>query len=102
MTSTEKEPWLNQPGVEIRNNKNDAEIIINTAKTQQTITGFGTCFNEQGWVLLNSLNSKDRKNIIKELFAQGGANFTICRMPIGANDFSLICIRITKLMVILI
>jgi glucosylceramidase len=89
VTSTEKEPWVNQPKVEISKSTNDAEIIINTSKTQQTITGFGTCFNEQGWTSLNSLDSKDRKNIINELFAQGGANFTICRMPIGANDFSL-------------
>ena len=38
---------------------------------------------------MSLLSDKDRENIFKELFAPGaGANFTICRMPIGANDFS--------------
>ncbi|HEY5811896.1 MAG TPA: glycoside hydrolase family 30 beta sandwich domain-containing protein, partial [Terrimicrobiaceae bacterium] len=33
---------------------------------------------------------EDREAIFQELFAPGiGANFTTCRMPIGANDFSL-------------
>jgi glucosylceramidase len=37
---------------------------------------------------LLSLPAATRK-ILKEMFAPGkGANFTICRMPIGANDFS--------------
>ena len=35
------------------------------------------------------LPSADRESIMKELFLPNyGANFTICRMPIGANDFS--------------
>ena len=34
--------------------------------------------------------SKDKEAVLRELFAPGvGANFTVCRMPIGANDFSL-------------
>lgn len=35
------------------------------------------------------MSDKDRSDIIKELFEPDfGANFTICRMPLGANDFS--------------
>ena len=65
----------------------DAEIIIN--KPLQTIEGFGACFNELGWVSLNLLPKMDLEAIMKELFAPGtGANFSICRMPVGANDFS--------------
>ena len=66
-----------------------ADIIVNPAQTLQTIEGFGTCFNELGWTSLSMLPAKDREAILKELFAPGkGANFTICRMPVGANDFS--------------
>ena len=33
--------------------------------------------------------SEDKQDILRELFAPGvGANFSVCRTPIGANDFS--------------
>ncbi len=42
-----------------------------------------------GWTSLSLLSKSDRESILHELFAPGaGANFTICRMPVGANDFS--------------
>ncbi|HEY5741445.1 MAG TPA: hypothetical protein VIS99_02795, partial [Terrimicrobiaceae bacterium] len=59
-------------------------------KPLQMIEGFGACFNELGWSSLSALHLEDREAIFQELFAPGiGANFTTCRMPIGANDFSL-------------
>ncbi len=65
----------------------DAEIFPD--KPLQRIEGFGTCFNELGWTSLSFLSAADRESILNELFAPGkGANFTICRMPVGANDFS--------------
>ncbi len=66
-----------------------ADIEINTTKTQQSIEGFGACFNELGWTSLSNLSPKDRESIMRELFKPNtGANFTLCRMPLGANDFS--------------
>lgn len=66
-----------------------ADIKINTRDTAQVIDGFGACFNELGWVSLNQLTQTDRESVMQELFApKTGANFTICRMPLGANDFS--------------
>nr|GFB96026.1 hypothetical protein [Tanacetum cinerariifolium] len=66
-----------------------ADVTINLQQPQQTITGFGACFNELGWTSLSALGAADREKIMRELFAPGvGANFTICRMPVGANDFS--------------
>lgn len=67
--------------------KADAEVLL--SKPLQTIEGFGTCFNELGWTSLSLLSAKDRESILRELFAPGvGASFTVCRMPVGANDFS--------------
>jgi glucosylceramidase len=55
----------------------------------QTIEGFGACFNELGWTSLSQLRDEDKEEIMRELFAPGvGANFSVCRTPIGANDFS--------------
>ncbi len=89
VTSTEKSPWSSMSAV-ISGKSGEADIVIDPAKTQQTITGFGTCFNEQGWASINSLSAKDRESVLKELFAPGvGAGFNFCRMPVGANDFSL-------------
>ena len=70
------------------NGKSDIEVY--PEKHLQTIDGFGACFNELGWTSLNSLGEADRESVMKELFAPGiGANFNICRMPVGANDFAL-------------
>ena len=65
------------------------DITILTEKHQQQIDGFGACFNELGWLSLSKLEPSVREEIMEELFFPGvGANFTICRMPVGANDFS--------------
>jgi glucosylceramidase len=65
----------------------DVEVKVDAPL--QTIDGFGACFNELGWTSLSLLSDEDKEAIFRELFAPGvGANFTICRTPIGANDFS--------------
>jgi glucosylceramidase len=66
------------------------DVEVQFEKSLQTIDGFGACFNELGWISLCALEDKDRNAIFRELFSPAvGANFNICRMPIGANDFSL-------------
>jgi glucosylceramidase len=66
-----------------------ADVIVQTESPRQTIEGFGACFNELGWTSLAALGSEQQDGIFHELFAPGvGANFTLCRMPVGANDFS--------------
>ena len=66
-----------------------ADVVIDITNQLQTIDGFGACFNEMGWTSLSLLSDADREKIFYELFEYGkGANFTVCRMPIGANDFS--------------
>jgi glucosylceramidase len=65
----------------------DVEVQLDTPL--QTIDGFGACFNELGWTSLGALSDDDREAILEDPFGPGvGANFSICRMPIGANDFS--------------
>lgn len=65
-------------------------VVINTNNTQQTIDGFGGCFNEMGWDALNKLTPSDKAAVIKMLFDQQvGCKFNLCRMPLGANDYSM-------------
>jgi len=66
------------------------EIVIDSLKTQQVITGFGGCFNELGWEAMQILANKDRDAVMASLFdTLGGCRFTLCRMPIGANDYAM-------------
>lgn len=55
----------------------------------QRIDGFGGCFNEMGWDVLMTLPASQRDGILDELFSPAQSNFTYCRLPIGANDYSL-------------
>jgi glucosylceramidase len=66
-----------------------ADVFVRTDTSLQAIEGFGACFNELGWMSLAMLSAADRESVLRELFAPGvGAGFTLCRMPVGANDFS--------------
>ena len=90
VSTTDGSPWEIQDPATIDftvQKRFDSEIALNSPL--QTVEGFGTCFNELGWTSLSLLSDEDRESIFRELFEPGvGANFTVCRMPIGANDFS--------------
>jgi glucosylceramidase len=87
--TSEASQWQLRKGLSWTKNAGDADVTVHLDQKHQVIEGFGACFNELGWTSLNYLQVDDRESIMRELFAPGvGANFTICRMPIGANDFS--------------
>jgi glucosylceramidase len=51
--------------------------------------GFGGCFNELGWIALDTVTPADRTAILHDLFAPDGAlKFSIGRLPIGASDYA--------------
>jgi glucosylceramidase len=85
--TTASSPWLKrelfaEPG-------GAADVFVETDAPLQAIEGFGACFNELGWTSLSALSPADRESVLRELFAPGvGAGLTLCRMPVGANDFS--------------
>jgi glucosylceramidase len=66
-----------------------AAVAVNLQRRLQVMEGFGACFNELGWTALNTLPAAQRDEVLKELFSAAGCNFSICRLPIGANDYSL-------------
>jgi glucosylceramidase len=90
VASTPDEHWANKEVSAIKIVAGDsADAVVDAANPLQTVDGFGSCFNELGWTSLSVLSDADRDAVMRELFAPGvGANFTICRMPVGANDFS--------------
>lgn len=90
VSSTHATPWQIMERAVVETGVSTRAIHVDSKNTKQYIEGFGACFNESGWHALNLLSQPDRDFILKELFAPAvGANFTVCRMPVGANDFSL-------------
>lgn len=86
--SSENCPWaVKEP--EAVSAAADAQLCLD-GREYQKMYGFGGCFNEAGWRALQHLSEDDRESLLKELFAgEGeGAHFNVCRLPIGANDYS--------------
>lgn len=65
------------------------DTLMLTGEKKQTVKGFGGCFNEIAWNVLQKINEEDRNSFLDELFKEENCNFCIGRVPIGANDFSL-------------
>ena len=90
VSSTNDQKWVSNMPITGEVAPEAKSLTIDLTQTRQTVTGFGACFNELGWQSLSRLTDAERQTIMKELFAPNtGANFNICRMPLGANDFSL-------------
>ncbi|HEX3008613.1 MAG TPA: beta-glycosidase, partial [Bacteroidales bacterium] len=88
-TSSTNDNLWNQSSLSLKDAKDNAPFdLVVTDDTAQTIDGFGGCFNELGWDALQRLAPQTRDSILKELFTEEGFNFTLCRMPMGANDYS--------------
>jgi glucosylceramidase len=89
-TTTQSAPWTAETNVSIVNIASTANsVLVDTAVKYQTIDGFGGCFNEKGWKMLQFLSANGRDSIIRSLFdTVTGCKFNICRMPIGENDYS--------------
>jgi glucosylceramidase len=66
------------------------DITVYPDKSRQTIEGFGGCFNEKGWEALSVLNREERRTVMQRIFDPAeGLRFTVCRVPVGANDYAL-------------
>lgn len=89
VSTTMDEPWQTE-AVPDQTGRSGEVISIDPSDLDQEILGFGVSFSELGWQSLGLLSREDRKAVLDELFVPGGgANFSICRTPVGANDFSL-------------
>ena len=89
ISTTREAAWQTQPIKPMGYLWNMLDVEVQRARPAQTVQGFGACFNELGWESLQALSGADQESIFHELFTPGaGANFTLCRLPLGANDFS--------------
>ncbi|WP_433062982.1 glycoside hydrolase family 30 protein [Dactylosporangium sp. CS-033363] len=88
IVTTKDAAWQARDGLHVSGVTGVPDVMVK-AGAQQTIEGFGACFNELGWTSLALLDDADRDAVLRELFAPGvGAGLSLCRMPVGANDFA--------------
>ena len=66
----------------------NAELLIDLSNRRQTITGIGTSFTESSAFVLSHLTRDERLSVMRALFSDSGANFSLARTMIGASDFS--------------
>lgn len=68
-----------------------ADIVIDTSRTFQTITGFGAAMTDSSvWLLDHALDDDQRFSFMQEMFGPPpGLNLDMARVSIGASDFSL-------------
>jgi len=91
VSTSSSKSWQEMPSLKLEaaDFKAPPKILVIPSKTYQTIDGFGGSFNELGWVALSKASESDRDSVIKALFGDEGAGFTLARIPIGASDFAL-------------
>ncbi|MDT8347239.1 MAG: glycoside hydrolase family 30 protein [Flavobacteriaceae bacterium] len=65
-----------------------SEVIINTDKKFQKITGFGGSFTEASAQVLLKLSPDKRQELIEAYFGDDGARYSLCRTHINSCDFS--------------
>jgi glucosylceramidase len=88
VVTTQTAPWRAALDARYVEGGGAPDVLIDEAKPGQTIEGFGACFNELGWDALSYAPAAARHEILREFFGPDGARFSLCRMPVGANDFS--------------
>jgi glucosylceramidase len=90
--TTEKAPWQTNtaPALQKYDGTTQNLIEVYPSKKLQQIDGFGGCFNEKGMDAMAALSKGKQQEILGELFDKTkGCAFNICRMPMGANDYSM-------------
>jgi len=83
-SSNEQAQWKEKPCLPTTS----AAMLEADGRAYQRMEGFGGCFNELGYRALSHLSSTDRAALLTELYAPQHANFNLCRLPIGANDYA--------------
>ncbi|SBV97378.1 glycoside hydrolase family 30 protein [uncultured Dysgonomonas sp.] len=90
ISTTADNAWQYKAGVILENTPKTADYYeIMVDNPDQTIEGFGTCFNELCWDAIQLVDKAKQEEILRNLFdPEDGLNFTFCRTSIAANDYS--------------
>lgn len=67
----------------------EVTIAIDRSERFQKIHGFGGAFTDATGINVKSLSKAARDNLLKAYFSENGVQYSLCRVPMGATDFSI-------------
>lgn len=65
-----------------------ADVSVDPTKQFQQMLGFGAAFTDASCYLLSRLAPEKREPLFRELFSPSGAALSVCRVCMGASDYS--------------
>jgi glucosylceramidase len=63
-------------------------IVLDPAQKYQEVLGFGAALTDSSCYLLDRLPALVRENLFHEFFHPSEANFSVCRICLGASDYA--------------
>lgn len=63
-------------------------IIIDRSRTFQEILGFGGAFSDATAINIKTMSVSLQAHLMKSYFSEEGLEYNLCRVPMGATDFS--------------
>jgi len=89
LTSEQGDKIAVKENISFKTGKPDGNIIhVNPDITKQSIDGIGTSFTESSAFVLAHLDKDKRQDVMRKIFGEDGANFSLTRTHIGSCDFS--------------
>lgn len=64
------------------------KIRVNADVTYQKIIGFGGAFTDAASINIKKLSDDAQQKLLESYFGDDGIEYNICRVPVGACDFS--------------
>ncbi|MDH3626692.1 MAG: glycosyl hydrolase [Acidobacteriota bacterium] len=89
LTSESGHKLASMDGVPFRPGRADGTVIsVYPDETKQTIDGIGSSFTESSAFVLAHLEPERRREVMRRIYGESGADFTLTRTHIGSCDFS--------------
>lgn len=63
-------------------------VTVDRSTTYQTIQGFGGSFTDSAGINIALLPEEAQEKVLEAYFSEDGAEYSLCRVPIGGTDFS--------------
>ena len=80
-----------KPDIVFGEGRTEGSVIeVFPERKRQKLLGIGTSFTESSAFVLAQLEKEQREEVMRNIFSDSGANFSLARTPIGSCDF---CVR---------
>src|SRR5215467_5008997 len=63
-------------------------VVLDPGRTYQEVLGFGAALTDSSCFLLDKMPAAAREKLFREFFQPSEANFSVCRVCLGASDYA--------------